>query len=341
MVDGGSRDGTAGARPAARRPRDRGAARPRRADERRRRRGRRATCCCSCTPTRRCRPTPTAWCSTASPTPAWQWGRFDVRIEGRNPLLPMVAGLMNWRSQITGIATGDQAMFVTRDGLRRGRRLSRHPADGGHRAVEAAQARRPAAVPRRPRRAPRGGAGPSTASIRTIVLMWRLRLAYCLGAEPAALARRYGYAPRDGMKPVRLIAGRSAKAPRAPGFAKTRLIPALGAEGAAALAARLIERAVATACARRHRPGDAVVRAGRIASVVPSDCARNRRRARPPAGRRSRRAHARSCRRRRRRRPRHRHRLPGADRRSSARRGRGAARTTTPSSSRPRTAAMC
>jgi hypothetical protein len=34
--------------------------------------------------------------------------------------------------------------------------------------------------------------------IRTVLLMWRVRLAYFFGAEPAALARRYGYIPRDG-----------------------------------------------------------------------------------------------------------------------------------------------
>jgi hypothetical protein len=34
--------------------------------------------------------------------------------------------------------------------------------------------------------------------IRTVLLMWQLRLAYFFGAEPAALARRYGYGPRDG-----------------------------------------------------------------------------------------------------------------------------------------------
>ncbi len=45
---------------------------------------------------------------------AWQWGRFDVRIEGRSPLLAVISGFMNWRSLVTGIATGDQAMFVTR-----------------------------------------------------------------------------------------------------------------------------------------------------------------------------------------------------------------------------------
>src|SRR4029079_18255803 len=45
---------------------------------------------------------------------AAQWGRFDVRIDGESPLLPIVAALMNARSRLTGIATGDQAMFVRR-----------------------------------------------------------------------------------------------------------------------------------------------------------------------------------------------------------------------------------
>ncbi len=47
--------------------------------------------------------------------PARAWGRFDVRIEGRGALLGVVAALMNARSRLTGIATGDQAMFVRRD----------------------------------------------------------------------------------------------------------------------------------------------------------------------------------------------------------------------------------
>ncbi len=50
----------------------------------------------------------------------------------------------------------------------------------------------------------------------------------------------------EAIEPVALAV--LAKAP-IPGFAKTRLIPVLGAEGAAALQARLTERAVATACA--------------------------------------------------------------------------------------------
>ncbi|MDO9215758.1 MAG: glycosyltransferase family 2 protein, partial [Lacisediminimonas sp.] len=42
------------------------------------------------------------------------WGRFDVQIDGAHPMLRVVAALMNLRSRLTGIATGDQAIFVTR-----------------------------------------------------------------------------------------------------------------------------------------------------------------------------------------------------------------------------------
>ena len=62
---------------------------------------------------------------------------------------------------------------------------------------------------------------------RTIVLMWRLRAAYAAGADPHALALRYGYTPRAPAAVAVL-----AKAP-VPGLAKTRLIPLLGAAGAA------------------------------------------------------------------------------------------------------------
>ncbi|HPU15503.1 MAG TPA: helix-turn-helix domain-containing protein, partial [Polymorphobacter sp.] len=47
------------------------------------------------------------------------WGRFDVAIAGRSPWLKLVAGMMNWRSRLTGIATGDQAIFATREAFER------------------------------------------------------------------------------------------------------------------------------------------------------------------------------------------------------------------------------
>lgn len=118
------------------------------------------------------------------------WGRFDVRIEGRSPWLRVVAASMNLRSRLTGICTGDQCMFVTRalfDALggfaplplmedvefsRRARRLAR-PIALRERVVTSG------------RRWERDGV------LRTVLLMWRLRLAYALGADPARLAAVY------------------------------------------------------------------------------------------------------------------------------------------------------
>jgi len=115
------------------------------------------------------------------------WGRFDVTIEGVHPLLAVVSCAMNLRSRLTGIATGDQAIFVRRDAF------------GGFPEIDLmediafskAMKRRgpPACLAGRAitsgRRWERRGV------LRTIVLMWRLRLMYWLGARPEDLARLY------------------------------------------------------------------------------------------------------------------------------------------------------
>ena len=118
------------------------------------------------------------------------WGRFDVAITGSDPLLAIVAAAMNLRSRLSGIATGDQAMFARREAFlcaggfpdiplmedvalsRRLKRLAR-PACLRQRVVTSG------------RRWERRG------TLRTIVLMWRLRAAYALGADPRRLARTY------------------------------------------------------------------------------------------------------------------------------------------------------
>jgi len=118
------------------------------------------------------------------------WGRFDVTIEGRHPMLRVVASLMNLRSRLTGIATGDQAVFVRRGAFER---VGGFPTIALMEdiALSAALKRvsRPACLCARVttsgRRWEKHGVG------RTIVKMWRLRLAYFLGAEPARLARAY------------------------------------------------------------------------------------------------------------------------------------------------------
>ncbi len=115
------------------------------------------------------------------------WGRFDVRIEGRSRLLAVIAWGMNWRSRLTGIATGDQAIFVRREAFpgypeialmedvafSKAMKRRSPPACLSDKAVTSG------------RRWERHGV------LRTMLLMWRLRLAYFLGAAPDELARRY------------------------------------------------------------------------------------------------------------------------------------------------------
>lgn len=118
------------------------------------------------------------------------WGRFDVAIEGAHPLLPFVAAAMNARSRLTGIATGDQAMFVTR---------LAYEAAGGFPEIalmeDIALSRRLKRISPplclRARVTTSGRRWEKRGVLRTIVLMWWLRLAYFFGAEPEELARRY------------------------------------------------------------------------------------------------------------------------------------------------------
>ena len=115
------------------------------------------------------------------------WGRFDVRIEGRSALLPVIAFFMNRRSRLTGIATGDQAIFVRRDAFVGFPDLALMEDV----AFSAAMRRhaRPACL--RSRVVTSGRRWDERGALRTMLLMWRLRLAYRLGAAPDDLARRY------------------------------------------------------------------------------------------------------------------------------------------------------
>jgi len=115
------------------------------------------------------------------------WGRFDVRIEGRHPLLPVVAWAMNLRSRLTGIATGDQAIFVRRDGFPGFPELPLMEDVAFSRAMK--RHSRPACL--REKVVTSGRRWESGGVMRTIVLMWRLRLLFFLGVPPDQLARRY------------------------------------------------------------------------------------------------------------------------------------------------------
>jgi rSAM/selenodomain-associated transferase 2 len=118
------------------------------------------------------------------------WGRFDVRIAGASPLLAVVAWLMNARSRATGIATGDQAMFVRRDAFRR---VGGFPEVELMEDIALSRALRRVSAPAclRERVTTSGRRWERRGVLRTVTLMWWLRLRFFLGADPARLARSY------------------------------------------------------------------------------------------------------------------------------------------------------
>jgi len=118
------------------------------------------------------------------------WGRFNVCLSGKRPIFRVIETCINWRSALSGIATGDQAIFVRRqlfetlagfvdeplmediDLCRRLRKIStplclKQQAQTSSRRWE------------------------SRGVLRTILLMWELRFRYFFGASPADLVRRY------------------------------------------------------------------------------------------------------------------------------------------------------
>ncbi len=118
------------------------------------------------------------------------WGRFDVILDGRHWLYRVIERLMNARSRLTGVATGDQAIFVSRalfealggfpeiplmEDVALSKRLRKRAAPVCLRQRALASARRWA----------RDGI------LATTLLMWRLRWRFFLGADPAELARIY------------------------------------------------------------------------------------------------------------------------------------------------------
>ncbi len=118
------------------------------------------------------------------------WGRFDISLSGKHPLLRVVEYLVNLRSRLTGIATGDQAIFVSRElfqsvhgfpdiDLMEDVALSKSLKQKG----------RPICLRKKvvtsSRRWEKNGI------LRTILKMWYLRLVYFLGADPNRLSLSY------------------------------------------------------------------------------------------------------------------------------------------------------
>jgi rSAM/selenodomain-associated transferase 2 len=120
------------------------------------------------------------------------WGRFDVSIDGKHPLLVLVAWLMRLRSRLSGIATGDQAIFVRRAAFQSVGGFPELPLmEDIALCTRLKKLGRPLCL--RERVVTSGRRWEENGVLSTIGLMWRLRIAYFFGADPKALARQYGY----------------------------------------------------------------------------------------------------------------------------------------------------
>ncbi|WP_456377464.1 TIGR04283 family arsenosugar biosynthesis glycosyltransferase [Thiolapillus sp.] len=119
------------------------------------------------------------------------WGRFDVSLSGSSYSLRIIERMMNWRSRLTGIATGDQGIFVRRNMFEQ---IGGFPSIPLMEDIEiSTRLKKTAGKPLclHSKLLTSSRRWESRGVLHTVLLMWRLRLAYALGASPADLAKRY------------------------------------------------------------------------------------------------------------------------------------------------------
>jgi len=120
----------------------------------------------------------------------YDWGRFDVRLDSREPLLSIVGLMINQRSRLMSIATGDQAIFVKRSVFDD---LGGYPDQPLMEDIELCKRlkkiARPACLKSKVITSARRWQQHGT--WRTIFLMWQLRFDYWRGVSPDILKQRY------------------------------------------------------------------------------------------------------------------------------------------------------
>jgi rSAM/selenodomain-associated transferase 2 len=118
------------------------------------------------------------------------WGRFDVTIDGHPAMLRLIARLMNLRSRLTGIATGDQGIFVRREDFFT---VGGFPAQPLMEDIEMSSRLKARSAPLclRAHVTTSGRRWEKHGIWRTVFLMWSLRLRYRLGTKAEKLARTY------------------------------------------------------------------------------------------------------------------------------------------------------
>ena len=118
------------------------------------------------------------------------WGRFDVRLSGDHPAFRVIEFLINRRSRLNGIATGDQCIFVRRQVFES---LGGYPEIALMEDIALSRALKKIKAPLclRSKVTTSSRRWESRGIVRTILLMWLLRFLYFIGYDPAKLAHLY------------------------------------------------------------------------------------------------------------------------------------------------------
>ena len=115
-----------------------------------------------------------------------QWGRFDIQLSGNHFVLKVIACMMNWRSRLTGIATGDQVIFVTRLAFEK---AGLYPEISLMEDIALCKALKKISPPicLKAKVISSGRRWERNGIYKTIFLMWSIRLRYLFGADPQTL----------------------------------------------------------------------------------------------------------------------------------------------------------
>ena len=115
-----------------------------------------------------------------------QWGRFDIQLSGNHFVLKVIACMMNWRSRLTGIATGDQVIFVTHRAFEK---AGLYPEISLMEDIALCKALKKISPPicLKAKVISSGRRWERNGIYKTIFLMWSIRLRYFFGADPQTL----------------------------------------------------------------------------------------------------------------------------------------------------------
>lgn len=120
----------------------------------------------------------------------YQWGRFNIQLQGKHYMLKIIAFMMNWRSKLTGIATGDQAIFVSKTAFET---VGGYPDIRLMEDIALSKVLKTLGPPYCVKQhvLSSGRRWLQNGVYKTILLMWSLRFRYYLGADANILAQCY------------------------------------------------------------------------------------------------------------------------------------------------------